>query len=344
MMAGLCRDASIEVLQMTVTHRRTQTIPALPDPPAPLTPEAFSDALEEYLGDLPGMVGVAVHDFSSGSDFGYNAGEVFPTASTLKVPLLYALYRLADAGAIDLDERVTLRRAERVPGSGVLQHMDEGLQPTLRDLAELMITVSDNWATDLLWTRMGKERVNATMAEIGMTDTSLPFTIHEIFSTLAEADPADPATDYDYLNEFLKDYEPKPDNPAMAFDARNDTGTPADMVRLLRAIDTGDGLREESRAAIVETMKHQNFTTIIPARLPNGEQIEAAHKTGSLRGVKNDVGLVWSPKVHYAIAFMSRGQEDIPEVVDRLSRVSRWVYDALAGDALDSSKAPGSPC
>jgi beta-lactamase class A len=335
----MCRDATIEDVQMTVTHSRTQTIPALPDPPVPLTADAFSDALEEYFGDLGGMVGVAVHDIGADAGFSYNAGEIFPTASTLKVPLIYALYRLADAGAIDLNERVTLRHVERVPGSGVLQHMDDGLQPTLRDLAELMIIVSDNWATDLLWNCMGKERVNATLADIGMTDTSLPFTIHEIFSTLAEVDPADPATNYDFLNEYLKDYEPNPDNPAMVFDARNDTSTPADMVRLLTAIDAGEGLREESRTAIVETMKHQNFTAIIPARLPNGEQIEAAHKTGSLRGVKNDVGLVWSPKVQYAIAFMSRGQEDIPEVVDRMSRVSRWVYDALAGGAPSGSES-----
>ena len=122
----------------------------------------------------------------------------------------------------------------------------------------------------------------------------------------------------------------------MAFDARNDTSTPFDMVRLLAAINAGEGLLDESREAIIETMKHQNFSTIIPARLPNGEQIEAAHKTGSLRGVKNDVGLVWSPTVRYAIAFMSRGQEDIPEVVDRMSKVSRWVYDGLAGGGLEA--------
>ena len=104
-----------------------------------------------------------------GNDFGYNATEIFPTASTLKVPLIYVLYRLAGAGEIDLKERVTLSYANRVPGSGVLQHMDEGLQPTLRDLAELMIIVSDNWATDLLWNRLTKATVDATLAEIGMT-------------------------------------------------------------------------------------------------------------------------------------------------------------------------------
>ena len=316
---------------MTVAQSRTQTIPALPDPQSPLTQVAFSEALADYFADLSGMVGVAVHDFTTGADFTYNATEIYPTASTLKVPLLYTLYCLADAGKLDLGERVTLTYANRVPGSGVLQHMDEGLQPTLRDLAELMIIVSDNWATDLLWNRMSKQTVDTTLAEIGLSQTSLPMTIFELFSTLAGVDAAAPETDYDYLMDYLKDYDPQPDNPAMGFDARNDTSSPADMVRLLKVIDGCDGLSAESREAMLTILKHQNFTTILQGRLPTREGIEVAHKTGSLRGVKNDVGLVFSPKAHYAIAFLSRGQDDIPEVTDRMSRVSRWVYDALAG-------------
>jgi beta-lactamase class A len=315
---------------MTVRQSRTQIIPALPDPVVPLAQDAFEEALGDYFSDLSGDIGVAVQDIETGRTFGYNAAEIFPTASTLKVPLIYVLYRLADAGEIDLTERVTLTYANRVPGSGVLQHMDEGLQPTLRDLAELMIIVSDNWATDLLWNRLTKETVNATLAEIGMTQTSLPYTIREIFSTLAEADPAAPETTYDVLRTFLKDYDPKPDNPAMVYDARNDTSSPADMVRLLTLIDAGEGLSESGREAILNTLKHQNFTTILQGRLPIRDGIEVAHKTGSLRGVKNDIGLVYAPNARYAIAIMSRGQDDIPEVTDRLSRTSRWIYDSLS--------------
>jgi beta-lactamase class A len=298
-----------------------------------LTQEIFSEALTDYFDGLSGLVGVAVHDLETGASFGYNATEVFPTASTLKVPLLYVLYRLAEAEEIDLSERVTLSYADRVPGSGVLQHMDEGLQPTLRDLAELMIIVSDNWATDLLWNRLTKERVNATLTGIGMTQTSLPFTIFELFSTLADADPTAPETTYDFLNTFLKTYDPAPDNPAMVFDARNDTSTPDDMVRLLSLIDAGDGISESGREDMLNTLKHQNFTTILQGRLPIREGIEVAHKTGSLRGVKNDVGLVYGPSARYAIALMSRGQDDIPEVTDRLSRLSRWIYDSLSTKA-----------
>ena len=227
---------------------------------------------------MSGEVGVAVRDIETGNDFGYNASEIFPTASTLKVPLIYALYRRAEASEIDLTERVTLSYTNRVPGSGVLQHMDEGLQPTLRDLAELMIIVSDNWATDLLWNRLTKSTVDATLAEIGMGQTSLPYTIYELFATLAEADPSAPETTYEYLETFLKDYDPKPDNPAMVFDARNDTSSPVDMVRLLTAIDAGEGIEASRRRELA------------PQRIPAVEDPTQVDQRVGIALVRREIG------------------------------------------------------
>jgi beta-lactamase class A len=291
--------------------------------------ETFTAAMEGFYGSLSGPVGMMVQDLDAGLTLTWNEREVFPTASTLKVPLLYEVYRQADAGKIDLAERVTLRHADRVPGSGVYQHHDEGLQPTIRDLAELMITVSDNWATDIIYRRLGRERIAAMLHELGLTQTSLPLTIRELFCALAELDPGDPTVTWEYLREFLKDYDPKPANIGMLPDPRNDVSSPADMVRLLGIIHRGEGLTPESRDAMIEILKHQNFSSIIPFRLPTDAGIETAHKTGSLRGIRNDVGIVYSPAVSYAIAFMSRGQDDVPAVIDAMSHASRWVWDTL---------------
>jgi len=292
--------------------------------------EAFDEAMTNYFGDLSGPVGMMVQVLGTDKTLTWNHTQQFPTASTLKVPILYELYRQADAGLVDLTERVTLRHATRVPGSGVYQHLDEGLQPTIRDLAELMITVSDNWATDLLFDRLGKEQIAGTLASLGLGQTFLPLTIKELFCALAGISPDDPGAEYDALREYLKTYTPEPDSVGLAPDSRNDVSSPADMVRLMTLIDAGHGLSPASRDAMIEILKHQNFTTIIPARLPIDERIETAHKTGSLRGIKNDVGIVYSPKVKYAIAFMSRQQDDVPEVVDRMARASRWVWDRLS--------------
>ncbi len=307
--------------------------PASHPPAVARAGESFEEAMARLTGDLSGPVGVAIHDLRGDRVFEWNADEPFPTASTLKVPLLYELYRQAEAGRIDPGERLTLRLEDRVPGSGVLQHLDGGLAPTLRDLGELMIIVSDNWATDILFERLGRERIAAMLAEAGMTGTFLPLTIRELFVSLVGGDPADPALTYDELRQRLKDTDPPADTDGVALDARNDISTPADMVRLLRRIEAGTGISDESRSAILATLRHQNFTSIIPFRLPTDRKIEAAHKTGSLKGVRNDVGLITAPGVCYAIALMSRGQDDIPEVYDRLSRISRWAWDTLAPPA-----------
>ena len=294
---------------------------------------AFETAMAKFFGGLSGPVGVMVRELGDGDRvLTWNHLETFPTASTLKVPLLYELFRQAGAGTVDLTERITLCHGDRTPGSGVLQHLDDGLALTLRDLAELMIIVSDNWATDILFDRLGKDQIDATLRDLGLTATHLPLTIRELFAALTGVGPTDPAVTYDALRQSLKDYEPGPDNVGLALDARNDVSTPADMVRLLTLIEQGHGISRDGRDRMIEMLRHQNFTAIIPHRLPTDQRIEVAHKTGSLRGIKNDVGLIHSPRVTYAIALMSRGQDDIPEVVDRMARASRWVWDALSAD------------
>jgi beta-lactamase class A len=299
---------------------------------------AFTDAMNAHFAALGGTVGVMVHDIASGLELTYNHQEVFPTASTLKSPLLYALYRMADAGEIDLAERVTLSHANRVPGSGVLQDLDEGLQPTIRDLAELTIIVSDNWATDLLMERVGKERLATTLRELGMNRTFIPMTIREMFCTLADVDPQDPQYDYEFLKEHLKNYTASPDNLAYSSDERNDISTPEDMVTFSLAVHRGTGLSDEAREGILKILKDQNFNTRIPGRLPQDAGIETAHKTGSLRGIANDVGLVYSPTINYAIAFMSKGQEDSAETTDQIARASRWIWDFLSERAGASAE------
>ena len=104
-----------------------------------------------------------------GEFFGYRDDEVFPSASTIKIGIMIELFRRIDAGEFDLDQRHQLRATDQAAGSGVLQHLDRGLNPTLRDLCYLMMSISDNLATNIIIGLLGLDRVNATLGSLGLT-------------------------------------------------------------------------------------------------------------------------------------------------------------------------------
>ena len=126
-------------------------------------------ALDAIVAQAGGEVALAAMNLTSGEEVARNAERSMPTASVFKLPLLVEVFRQAEEGALDLDERVTLGAEDVVMGSGILRDFGPGLQPTLRDLAMMMVIVSDNSATNLLLDRVGGPRqVNATMSELGL--------------------------------------------------------------------------------------------------------------------------------------------------------------------------------
>src|SRR5215204_7385966 len=127
-------------------------------------------ALDAILTQSGGELALAAMNLTTGEELARNDQRSMPTASVFKLPLLVEVFRQAEAGALDLDERVTLRAEDVVRGSGILRDFGPGLQPTLRDLAMMMVIVSDNSASNLLLDRVGgPQRVNATMRELGLS-------------------------------------------------------------------------------------------------------------------------------------------------------------------------------
>ncbi|MGH2451994.1 MAG: serine hydrolase [Candidatus Limnocylindria bacterium] len=271
-------------------------------------------------------MGVAATYLPTGRHIGYRESELFPTASVIKVPILVTLYEDALAGAVDLAERVTYRADSKVPGSGVLQDLDDGLTCTVRDLAVLMITVSDNTATDLLLARLGKERVEASMARYGLDSIRLPFSVGELLYELAGLDPAAPGQ-YEEARRRLRKVE---GDGGRALDPeRSDRATPKDLCRIFELLESRAILDEDACAAILDINQRQKFGEIIPSRLPKGTI--TAHKTGSLRGVRNDAGIVYGPKGPYAVAIMSRGMPDETLGTRALAEISLALYEEFAG-------------
>ena len=118
--------------------------------------------LQRIASAAPGVAGIAVVDLNSGKRFGVNDGLIFPQGSAIKIPILFELYRRADAGDVRLTDRMPVRKNDQVGGSGLLQHSaDGGSELSLHDLAVAMIVLSDNTATNLLIDRLGWSRRTA---------------------------------------------------------------------------------------------------------------------------------------------------------------------------------------
>lgn len=120
---------------------------------------------------IEGKKAIVIEDLKTGEAVEINRDEVFPAASLIKVPVLSALFRMAKENQIALDERIELEKDSRIGGFGILKDLGDGLNPAVRDLAVLMITLSDNIAANLLIDRIGMSQINSELQAMGMKHT-----------------------------------------------------------------------------------------------------------------------------------------------------------------------------
>ena len=284
-------------------------------------------SVDEAIAQVPGIAGLAARHFDSGAQIRHNADMPFFTASTFKVPLLVELLRQVDRGQIDLSQRVECTDAMRVPGSGVLKELGAGLRPTIYDLAMLMIIISDNAATDFLYEMVGRDNLDATIRELGMTRTRIPMSCRELLYSLTGLDTNDPDTTYAIAAEKLRNQQTELDADALD-EEKSDVSSPDDMCALLEAVHRGDVLSPSSKEAFWDILKRQQLNTVIPLLLPPGTVV--ANKTGSYHSVRCDVGVVYSPSGPYAVAIMAKDVDGERLHVDlTLAGVSKAVYDAF---------------
>ena len=197
-------------------------LPAMAQSPAPVRVDttALRKSLEAIAKAHHGVVGYSVMDLDTGQRWSLRGDETFPTASLIKVPILVTVYDLVAQGKLSLDDPLTVLEIDKVPGSGVLQFMHDGMTVSVRDAAVLMTVLSDNTATNLLLDRIIIRRVWQKMEALGLPHTkvhsktflrissvamdssvkyglgvSTPNEMAQLFSLLAEGKAVNPAAD-----------------------------------------------------------------------------------------------------------------------------------------------------
>lgn len=267
----------------------------------------FDLAAELRAHGYAGEVGVLVTDLSGRELCALNPGRVFPAASTIKVPLLVLALQEAQAGRLDLRERVTVREEDRAGGSGILHEFGPGLTPTWEDLLTLMIVVSDNTATNLLIDRLGVERVNGWLDGLGLGGTRLVGKLQ---------------------------LPPERQNEAQRRGERNRTAA-RDQVNVLGRLARGGLLDPAHTALALSILSRQQLRDILGRhvpRRPDGDLLfRVASKSGELHGVHHDVGVLFTPRP-LVVAVLSEGGLDPREHPENrdVTLLARLLWPLLA--------------
>ncbi|MFF7854463.1 serine hydrolase [Streptomyces sp. NPDC007904] len=268
-------------------------------------------------------------DIDSGAQLDAGGDHPVCTASVHKLCLLVTLHEHAAAGRLDLTEQVECPPAGRTNGPTGLAAMRDAARMSLRDLAFLMMAVSDNAAADLLLGRVGLDAVNATTARLGLARTLAVHSFGEMLATVREdAGPggaralADPR-----VVTRLRALDP----------ARTNRSTPRDMTRLLGAVWRDEACTPEHGDAIRRIMGLQ----VWPHRLASGfpfDDVHVAGKTGSLPTLRNEVGVVEYPDGgRYAVAVFTRTAHTaatLPAADAVIGTAARIAVDALRARGL----------
>ena len=250
------------------------------------------------------LTGIALQHLESGEEILLNAHDSFPMASVLKIPVLVEAFRQSEAGKFTLEDRWSLTAAEKNIGSGILTYMQDGLQPTVRDLLTLMIIISDNTATDMVMNRLGVAEIQQTMRNLGLNDIHMVMTIRGLFENML-GEEADPARLFVDLDQPKATPPTRPDTTVYDGGPQNNSSTPYDMTRLLAMIYRGEVISRSACDGMVHILLQQQINSRLPLFLPSG--IPFAHKTGTLAGIRNNAGILYcNAQNHVALTVFTR--------------------------------------
>jgi beta-lactamase class A len=283
-----------------------------------------------------GVVGVSATHVESGRSVSVYGAETFPMASAFKVPVAVQLMAMIDDHKLAIDKMITLTPQDIRPESGQIKELlfHPGVSLSIENLMELMLVISDNTAADVLLREAGgPASVTAKMRQLGLSGIRVDRPLAVLFSDWFGAKNVPPEDQWT-LEMWEKLYGAIPPKEHMRarraqMNDPRDTATPDDMTKLLVHIWKKDLFTSQNARELLAMMERcQTGKARIKGLLPLGTDV--AHKTGTLGGVVNDVGVVTLPGNlgHIAISVFTKastGPQDAAEKV--VAEIARTIYD-----------------
>jgi beta-lactamase class A len=268
---------------------------------------ALDAELRRIVASSAAEVAIAYRTVDGGRELLIDADKPFHAASTMKIPVMIELFRQARAGILRLDDEIPVRNEFHSIVDGSSYQLSEGddsdtevyaaagTTMTLRRLCESMITVSSNFAANLLIERLGVDNIRRTVTRLGADGM-----------------------------QVLRGVEDQ-----KAFDkGLNNTTTARGLMILLDSLARGQAVDPPRDATMIEILKRQRFKDAIPAGLPEGTPV--AHKAGNITNIHHDAAIVYAPRP-YVLVLLVRGITEQKKSAALMSELSKVVYQANAG-------------
>jgi beta-lactamase class A len=262
--------------------------------------------VQQLIGSSGAEVALVLRTLDGKDELLIDPDKAFHAASTMKVPVMIELFRQAEAGQLRLDEPLAIKNEFHSIVDGSVYQLSVGDDSdtevykavgktmTLRELCDAMITVSSNFAANLLIERLGVENIRKTVTRLGATGMNV-----------------------------LRGVEDQ-----KAFDKGLSNSTTArGLAVLMQKIASGQAVSPKADAEMVAILKRQKFNDAIPAGLPPGTPV--AHKTGTITKIHHDAAIVYGPHP-YVIVILVRGIQEQKESAALMAAISREAWNAFA--------------
>jgi len=313
--------------------------------------------------EVKGQMGLYLKHVESGKQISIDGDKIFPLGSVFKIPLMVEVFRQADNGLLSMDEKLTLEVRNYCIGSGILQYLSPGLELTVRDLVTLLIVATDNTASEILWKRIGIQRVNMLMRELGLAKTSIYLPWREGFLLTMGMGPLKDKSvqeaarawkgmsdiermkvlneiDRDYsslsVDEFRRRYEnlygfkeQKKFKTQREYDQVFDNlGTPREIGLILEKVLNGEVVSAESSKQMLALMMRNTSNSAASQYL--SEDVLVASKSGITAGTVNNAGIIYvsaNSRVVLCVFFKNLEEKNPEKALLAEAKIARLVYD-----------------
>jgi len=313
--------------------------------------------------EIKGQMGLYIKHVESGKEISIDADKIFPLGSVFKLAVMMEVFRQVDDGLLSMDEKLPLESRNFCIGSGILQYLTPGLELSIRDLLTLMIVATDNTASEMLWKRVGIQRVNMLIRELGLAKTSIYLPWREGFLLTMGKGPFEDMSaqeaartwkgmsdldrmkilndiDSQYANlpieDFRREYEDlygmkeqKKFKTQREYDQVFDNlGTPREIGKLLEMIFAGEAVSRDSSTEMLALLTRNLSGSSLPQYI--SEDVLVVSRTVMTAGSANSAGIIFiGSRSHVVLCvFFKNLTEKNPEKAQMAeAKIARLIYD-----------------